>query len=531
MGGTILLADDSLTIQKVVELTFSDTDFTVIAVSTGDELLQRLPSAKPDVIICDVIMPGRDGYDVCQQIKSNPATLQIPVVLLTGTFEPFDRDRALAAGCSEIISKPFEARKLVETVDRLVQHAHGARPAELPPPPVEGAIRPPTVERPAFAPPPMPEAPQPAPPTWPPPRYRPPPRKQRNPRSSPSSRGRSRWRMSPTRLTKSSTSRRADSPRWRRLAAKPRYSTWSRPTKGSTSTTKPSRRWCPKPERRSSRLWRSPFPGSPPWADRTWDAEVPETAEPPDDSWVERPGESVEPGATEMTDGAGEEPFGEPEGIILQPWQETPPVEEPSAPVAVPFSETAPPGQEPEPLPDDVTPSEPFPPEIVPDDGAPFHTMPMARLDELLEAAKALDEGAHAEEPPGPTGEAFDEARAHAPFEANEEPDEVAAEPFPAGVATAEPIPFAEEAAEAEAPASETRADTQPSVIVPPSTAQLRLSDEDVERVAKLVLELSRGLIEQIAWDVIPDMAEIVVRERVREIEAEADRESDRSTH
>jgi CheY-like chemotaxis protein len=119
MSRTILLADDSLTIQKVVELTFADTDYGVVAVSSGDELLLQLPECNPDIVICDVIMPGRDGYDVCQEIKSNPGSLHLPVILLTGTFEPFDRDRALAAGCSEIITKPFEARKLVEAVEKL----------------------------------------------------------------------------------------------------------------------------------------------------------------------------------------------------------------------------------------------------------------------------------------------------------------------------------------------------------------------------------------------------------------------------
>jgi CheY-like chemotaxis protein len=119
MSRKILLADDSLTIQKVVELTFAETDYEVIAVSSGDELLDRLPEVQPDIVICDVIMPGRDGYDVCQEIKSNSETLHLPVILLTGTFEPFDRDRALAAGCSEIITKPFEAKKLVDSVEQL----------------------------------------------------------------------------------------------------------------------------------------------------------------------------------------------------------------------------------------------------------------------------------------------------------------------------------------------------------------------------------------------------------------------------
>lgn len=151
MSRKILLADDSLTIQKVVELTFAETDYEVIAVSSGDELLERLPEVEPDIVICDVIMPGRDGYDVCQEIKSSSETLHLPVVLLTGTFEPFDRDRALAAGCSEIITKPFEARKLVESVEQLSTTAGAPPPAThvdeddgvevegqvTPPPPIE----------------------------------------------------------------------------------------------------------------------------------------------------------------------------------------------------------------------------------------------------------------------------------------------------------------------------------------------------------------------------------------------------------
>ncbi len=119
MGRKILLADDSLTIQKVVELTFADTGYEVVSVSSGDELMQQLPTALPDVVICDVIMPGRDGYEICQEIKSHPDYLHLPVILLTGTFEPFDRERALAAGCSEIVTKPFEARRLMEAVERL----------------------------------------------------------------------------------------------------------------------------------------------------------------------------------------------------------------------------------------------------------------------------------------------------------------------------------------------------------------------------------------------------------------------------
>ncbi len=135
MGGTLLLADDSITIQKVVELTFAETEHTVVAVGNGRDLLARLDSVRPDLVLCDVVMPDLNGYDICQRIKSEPATLHIPVILLTGTFEPFDRDRALAAGCDAIVTKPFEAKELVATVEELLvrSQSYGDAPLEAPP--------------------------------------------------------------------------------------------------------------------------------------------------------------------------------------------------------------------------------------------------------------------------------------------------------------------------------------------------------------------------------------------------------------
>jgi len=121
MGGTLLLADDSITIQKVVELTFAETDHTVVAVGSGRELLTRVSEVRPDVVLCDVVMPDMSGYEVCQTLKSGSDTLRIPVILLTGTFEPFDRDRALASGCDAIVTKPFEARELISTVEGLLR--------------------------------------------------------------------------------------------------------------------------------------------------------------------------------------------------------------------------------------------------------------------------------------------------------------------------------------------------------------------------------------------------------------------------
>lgn len=128
MPRTILLADDSVTIRKVVELTFLDTGFRVVAVGTGREALDLLGELRPDVVLADVVMPGPSGYEVCRAVKSSPHP--VPVLLLAGTFEPFDADEARACGADGHLTKPFDSRTLVERVDALLETGSVAAPEE-----------------------------------------------------------------------------------------------------------------------------------------------------------------------------------------------------------------------------------------------------------------------------------------------------------------------------------------------------------------------------------------------------------------
>ena len=164
MGKKILLADDSITIQKVIELTFSDEDFEVVTVGNGRLALEKLSDVRPDIVLCDIIMPEKDGYEVCEQIKKNPAFSHVPVLLLTGAFEPFDQERAARAGYDGSLAKPFEPETLIAKVRDLLarapQKAQVAAPP--PPPPVVPFARPtPVASAPTFvpAPPPPPAAP------------------------------------------------------------------------------------------------------------------------------------------------------------------------------------------------------------------------------------------------------------------------------------------------------------------------------------------------------------------------------------
>ncbi len=413
MSSTLLLADDSLTIQKVVELTFADTDFGVVAVSSGDELLRQIPLCQPDAVICDVIMPGKDGYQVCQEIKSNPAWLHIPVILLTGTFEPFDRDRALAAGCSEVITKPFEARKLVETVERLVQSA-----AESTQDADDSAIAG------SFT------------PSW-------------------------------------SDADRPSSGGFQPLETPEVEDDFDFGTRLSMQS----------PEIAQAQPVEPVQP--PPEAEDRWPAETlePEPAaaapidepvlEPQDFAEVELTGEGDETSegyeTTELDDGDFEHGSDEEaEGEFESAGSFEPEVEGVQEPEAEPEAE---PEIEPEPEPATEAPREP---EVEPFAAAPPSPPSLPAR------------------PPAPALVRA-EAGVGEPFTADD-----------SGIGAArEPLPAPETATAAQAP--------------------VMLSDEDVERIARKVLELSSGTLERMAWEVLPDMAELVVRERVRQLEAAVD--------
>jgi CheY-like chemotaxis protein len=128
MGKKILLADDSLTIQKVVELTLAGTDFELTCVSNGQEALDAVGALQPDLILADVVMPGKNGYEVCEAVKANPATARIKVVLLSGTFEPFDRGHADRIGCDLVVSKPFDGPQLLDRIGTLLGVATRPQP-------------------------------------------------------------------------------------------------------------------------------------------------------------------------------------------------------------------------------------------------------------------------------------------------------------------------------------------------------------------------------------------------------------------
>jgi CheY-like chemotaxis protein len=120
-GRKLLLADDSATIQKVIDLTFADEGVQVVSVSNGQEAIDRLLEIRPDVVLADAFMPSRTGYEVCEYVKTNEQLKHIPVMLLVGSFEPFDEAEARRVGADDILTKPFQSiRRLIDRVGALV---------------------------------------------------------------------------------------------------------------------------------------------------------------------------------------------------------------------------------------------------------------------------------------------------------------------------------------------------------------------------------------------------------------------------
>jgi CheY-like chemotaxis protein len=119
MSRKILLADDSVTIRKVVELTFMEEDYELTAVGDGREALTKLDEMVPDLVIADVHMGEVGGFEVCEEAKKKYP--DVPVLLLVGTFEPFDRADVEKYGADAFLKKPFDSQDLLNQVGGLVE--------------------------------------------------------------------------------------------------------------------------------------------------------------------------------------------------------------------------------------------------------------------------------------------------------------------------------------------------------------------------------------------------------------------------
>jgi len=131
MAYRLLLADDSITIQKVVELVLAEEDFEIKSVSNGEDALNLLDTFKPDVVLADIEMPKVNGYNLCDKIKKNPLTSHVPVILLAGAFEPIDEELAKDVGADDFVIKPFESQELISKINAALAMASSEAEREM----------------------------------------------------------------------------------------------------------------------------------------------------------------------------------------------------------------------------------------------------------------------------------------------------------------------------------------------------------------------------------------------------------------
>jgi CheY-like chemotaxis protein len=141
MPHRLLLADDSVTIQRVIELTFAEEGVEVVAVGDGQAAIARLGAERFDVVLADIGMPGGDGFDVAAYVQSRPDLSGLPVVLLTGAFDALDEARVAAVGAAGVLVKPFEPQVAIAKVKELL----GGTPPAARPPATPAAAAPPPV--------------------------------------------------------------------------------------------------------------------------------------------------------------------------------------------------------------------------------------------------------------------------------------------------------------------------------------------------------------------------------------------------
>jgi CheY-like chemotaxis protein len=424
MSKRILLADDSAAVRKSIEKTLDSAEYELTVSEDGHGAMEQVTALRPHLVLAHAMLPEIDGYEICRQVKENPDSSHIPVLLLTGTFEPFDINRAKEVGYDGFVTKPLDARELKGLMKQVIDRA--VYPAEEPA----------QVEEPEPEPLPDPEnepAPEPV-----------------------------------------------EEPPAQEVTDFPTPEPAPEPESPSVSEAMLDRIFPEEPE-------------SEPVAAEAEAEELFTVVDQPEDPVAEDNAETAPTaefgawGEAETTEETGDQG--------TETLTAAPAVEEKTGDDSVfptedsdlswflrKFEEKAP-DQEPE------------QPEVVEDD--PFAPV----TDDVVETL-SVDEPALVEEP----------VQTEAPIEIDEPaPDAEAA-------VDGEPVIFAE-------PAEETGPETgDADAEEAPAAATTELTDDQLDRIARRVVDLlSEKVLRDVAWEAVPEIAERLIRERIREIEAEAD--------
>jgi two-component system sensor histidine kinase ChiS len=125
MTATVLIIDDEIHIRRLIAQMLELAGYQVLEAASGPEALRLIEETRPDVITCDIFMPGMTGFDVLEALKSEPATAEIPVIMLTALGQEKDTNRAMELGAADYVTKPFGTTKLAETIERQLEGVQG----------------------------------------------------------------------------------------------------------------------------------------------------------------------------------------------------------------------------------------------------------------------------------------------------------------------------------------------------------------------------------------------------------------------
>src|SRR5690348_10032462 len=106
--------------QQVADITFRGTDFQYVGARTVEEAISKAKSQKPAVVLADSQMPGKNGYDLCMTLKSDPSTADVPVVILVGNQAPYDNAKGTQVGADANLPKPWDTQTMLEKVIEIV---------------------------------------------------------------------------------------------------------------------------------------------------------------------------------------------------------------------------------------------------------------------------------------------------------------------------------------------------------------------------------------------------------------------------
>jgi len=133
----LLVAEDSVTMRRILEMTFAGEDAEVITVSSGEEAVAKAKEVRPNVIFADLSLPGMDGYEIAQQIKTTPNLDKTAIILMVSQKNPFDETKARVKGVDDHIIKPFDSQQIIDRVKQVlaaprVMPSAGAQPVTRP---------------------------------------------------------------------------------------------------------------------------------------------------------------------------------------------------------------------------------------------------------------------------------------------------------------------------------------------------------------------------------------------------------------